>query len=310
MGSLLSGNHRTEAGRETRDTWFDRFIQYVEERCCVAFIQDIHNPWMQFLKLLARALIVGLFLSFWVIYVFNMDPTFQYAFPESIQWMLALSAGIAILLGGVITDNLIERHGIFERMAILAVIPMILMIYTSVGMLVMIAALMLGILVGLLVILFITGIIVTTSILNRARVIVVLLLAMIFFVLPLVWLVISIPDRTWTWVSIVIMVIITLVVGKYYPRRVTPTFYQYVPKLPLKLMFASLKDTGVIRHALFFLFISLNLGFHTSAAVFAIVSASEFVIIALVVIVSAPFAAAVLDNVGRKPVGYVVLLLV
>ncbi len=276
----------------------------------VAFLQDIRIPWMQFLKLLARALIVGLFLSFWVINVFNMDSTPEVTFDNLLQWMLALIAGFAILLGGIFTDTLIERHGIFERMGLYTIVPMLFMIYSDVAMLVMIAALVLGILVGFLVILFITGMIVTTSILNRARVIMVLLVAMISFVLPIVWLVVSISDRTWTWITIVLMIIITFIVGKKYPRRVTPTFHQYIPKLPFKMMFAGFRNAGVIRHALFFFFISLNLGFHTATAIYDIGASSEIATIIIVMVVSTPVVAAVLDHVGRKPVVYMVLLLV
>ena len=234
------------------------------------FTRDVALVKIQIAKLVVRGLILAGLFTFWVDFFYFSQPNHEFTSIE--QWIAVLVCGFSLLFGGIFTDTLIEKHGVFEKIALIILIPMLLMLYVQFEPIVVIATMIFGVILALLVILFFTGLLINTTMLNRARVITFLLLIMTVFIIPTATAVVLIQDNTWIWIVFGALCLVSLWVGKKYPRPTTPylkTVRNQDRKPSLREFIKITQESATISSALFLLFISMTTGFYTSSAVYS-----------------------------------------
>jgi len=273
------------------------------------FLSDVRIVRIQIAKLIVRSLILVAFFLFWVEALYTGSGV-VHEFAEPVQWLAAIVGCITILFGGIVTDTLIEKHGVFEKFALVAVAPLLVLIYTSYEPVLIAAILVLSVLLGFLLILFFTGLLINTTMLNRARVIVLLVTIMAIFTGPVIAMLVVTQTQFIIWIIILVLGTGSLAISKKYPRRFTPHVQPFMRKLSLRGYFRIISESNLIRHAVFLFFITFTLGYHTVTAIASIQESTEYWVFGIAAFASLPLIATVFDNFGRKPLVYAMLALV
>jgi len=307
--SMYTANPSAPAAWEVKEPRGRKIVQGLKDKLYRAFLRDVQIIRIQVAKLIVRAVILATFFVFWIATLFTGSPT-GYAFPQVFQWVISLVGGLTILFGGIITDTLIERHGVFEKFAVAGAVPMIVMMFVNIWWLLFIVMTVFIIILGFLVLLFFTGLLINTNMLNRARVIVLMLIFMSSVSIPVILLLVMTQGFLYIWISTIVLAIGSLIISKKYPRRFTPAINPGYRTPSLRAFFSVLGKSHAMRHALFLFFITTALGFYGIVAWYAIQDLSEYLAFAIGAVASLPIIAAVFDNYGRKPLVYLMLLLV
>lgn len=279
-----------------------------------AFVRDVRVDGGQALKLAVRGLAWAMLFSCWL--ATTLDGANGFAFPSAMQWVVFLSAAATVLLGGFLADAILVKHGMFERIALIAVPASILAnVATDVIMLV-IASLVAGVLLALLLVLLFVNFIITTTVLNRARVVTLILVVMAAFFVPSA-VVSFIPASRWvSWVLAIALITGSMVIAWRFPRTATPLLTVARDPAteevqgPRVAFWQSMRATGTLRLGIFMTIVTGTLGFLvTDLLDTSGLSIQEIAIMVIVAIISLPTIGAILDKHGRKPVTIVSLFL-
>ena len=306
---MYTADPKAPAAWEVREPRGHRILQSIKNWLYRAFLRDVVIIRIQVAKLIVRAVILATFFVFWIVTLFSSTPS-GFKFPEVFQWAISLIGGLVILFGGIITDTLIERHGVFEQFSLLEAVPMIVILFTDNLPLLYIAMGAFIIILGFLVLLFFTGLLINTNMLNRTRVIVLMLVFMASVAIPVILLLVMTQAIFWIWIIVIVLAIGSLAISKKYPRRFTPMINKVYRTPSLKAFFYILTRSHALRHASFLFCIAISLGFQGITAWKAISDWSESLALGIGAIASLPIIAAVFDNFGRKPLVYLMLVLV
>lgn len=306
---MYTADPKAPASWEVKEPRGRKFVSNLRQFISNLFLRDVRIIRIQVAKLIVRAVILATYFVFWITTLFFKTPT-GFSFPEVFQWTVSLVGGLTILFGGIVTDTLIERHGVFEKFALAGAVPIILMLFTNNGPLLFVLMITFVIILGFLVLLFFTGLLINTNMLNRARVIVLMLIFMASAATPVIFLLIETQAFIYIWIITIVLATGSLIISRKYPRRYTPTINPVSRTLSIKAFFFILRKSHAWHHAMFMFFIAITLGYHGIIEWYSFYDWSEYLAFVLGLIVSLPIIAAVFDNYGRKPLVYLMLILV
>ncbi|MBD3186358.1 hypothetical protein GF325_05975 [Candidatus Bathyarchaeota archaeon] len=272
------------------------------------FVRDFNVKRSQILNLMFKAMILASYGAFWFVSLLDRLPTGM-RIDEPMNWIIILVFGITILFGGIITDRLVFIQFVYEIMALVAIVPMLLMLFFKVESIVLLGATLLGFVIALLVLQFFTAILVDTTLLNRARIITFLFAIMGLFSAPIITLVIIVKSYHWVYLIIILLSLISVFSSKKFPRRHPVVSIKKIPGFKVKNYWTMVKSSGVIPHVIFFFFTSMVIGFFFTEALSTSLGIPEIIVIIVVVIASLPIISSILDNRGRKPIVYLTLFL-
>ncbi|NMC03664.1 MAG: hypothetical protein GYA24_00560 [Candidatus Lokiarchaeota archaeon] len=272
-----------------------------------AFLRDVRINKIQVAKIVLRSLILIALLLFWIKTLFGQTPA-GYDSSNMLQWIISIVGGGIILFTGMVTDNLIEKHGIFEKVSLAAIIPMLVLLVVNVESIVIMAMLAFTILVAFLIVFFIAGLVINTTMLNRARVIVLMIVIMTSFALPVASFLLLTQTYVFIWIFTGVLATISLAFTLKNPRRYTPTLAPIALMAGFKGFLRVIRESHAIRTATFFFLSAFAVGYHAIIVLDAVEGTLEYVVIGVVIIIGFPIIAIVIDNHGRKPLVYVMLI--
>nr|MDO8085186.1 hypothetical protein [Candidatus Sigynarchaeum springense] len=276
-----------------------------------AFLRDVRFNKVQIAKTVIRSLILTALIIFWANTLFQRTP-FGFNISDAWTWVISIIGGATILFTGMVTDSLIERHGIFEKVSIVAIAPMTILLTVNNPVVAIIVTLVLTVITAFLIVFFVVGLVINTTMLTRARVIVFMIIAMATFAAPVASLIVITETFIVTWTCAIIFTVISFVFSRKNPRRFTPTFNPIIRLPGFRGFLRVIQSSHAFRTALFLFCTAAPLAYHATATINAMRKAGEageWVTLGIVMIASLPIIAAVIDNRGRKPLVYVMLLL-
>ncbi len=287
---------RKQSGRKLKDALYR------------VFLRDVRIDKVQVTKIIIRSLILVAFIIFWIKALYGTTPA-GYTFSGPMEWMIAIVGVAMILFTGMITDTLIEKHGIFEKVSIAAIVPMLLLLVVGNNVVAIIAMLAFTLLSAFLIVFFIVGLIINTTMLDRARVIVLMIIFMAAFATPIASFLVITQTYLYIWLFAAVATVVSFVITAKYPRRYTPTFTPIQPLPGFRGFLRVILDSHAFRTATFLICTSFSLTYHTVSAFNAIQEeVGKYILLGIVLIGSLPIIAGVIDNRGRKPIVYVMLL--
>ncbi|MBN2153524.1 MAG: hypothetical protein JW839_18865 [Candidatus Lokiarchaeota archaeon] len=286
-----------------------RIGRKIKESLQRAYLRDVRFNKVQIAKTVLRSLILTSLVIFWSNALFQRTPS-GLNISDAMTWVISITGGATILFTGMVTDTLIERHGVFEKVAIAAIVPMTVLLAVDLDAVTIVATLVLTVITAFLIVLFVVGLVLNTTMLTRARVIVFMIIAMATFAAPVASFLVITETYVFTWVFTIAVTAVSLVFSLKNPKRYTPTF-NTIQRLPgLRGFLRVIRESNAFRTALFLFFTAFPLAYHATATVYAIQDGGEYLVLGIVMIGSLPVIAAVIDNRGRKPIVYLMLLLV
>jgi hypothetical protein len=293
---------------ERVDPLHQRVARILKDFFYRAFLRDVRVNKVQVAKILLRSLILIAFLIFWVNALYEVTPA-GYIFGNTMQWIIAVTGGAMILFTGMISDTLSEKHGIFEKVSITAIAPMFFLLAVNNDIVAILAMFAFTVMVAFLIVFFVVGLIITTTMLNRARVIVLMITIMATFAAPIASFLVITQTFIFIWIFAITVAVISLAITIKHPRRYTPTFTP-IKRLPgLRGFLRVIRESHAFRTATFLFCTAFSLSYHAVSAIYAMQDAGEWVLLGIVVVGSLPVIAGVIDNRGRKPLVYIMLLL-
>ncbi|MHA1684097.1 MAG: hypothetical protein ACTSUE_24370 [Promethearchaeota archaeon] len=284
----------------------EKVKKYLVKRLLNFFLHDFNIKRRQILNLSFKALITISYLSFWLVSLID-PPAGQYHFDTPLNWFIVFIGGLSILFGGIITDNLVLKKYVFELMSLIAIIPLLMMLYIPGEFFIITGAIILGLILGLLIVQFFTAILVDTNLLNRARVFTFLFFIMGVFSAPIIILIIMVDTLHWVWIIIAGLSLFSMYFSKKYPRRHVVASLKKVENLDVKNYPKLVMSSGAIPYILFIFFTALVIGYFLSGFLEISLDLKEILVIVLVTVISLPLISSFLDNRGRKPMVYLVL---
>lgn len=274
------------------------------------FVRDLNIDVSQSVKLLFHGLIVGTLLTFMIYNTVEGTPNLAYS--SGLKITIFIITGLTILFGGIITDFLIRFKYLYEILTFISAIPIVIMLSSLNPIIIIFATFILGITSSLLLILFITGILFNTDLLNRARILTLIIFGMGIFSTPIIVLIFFIQSQTWVWIVILILGIISIIYS--YKISISPLEIEIVLLKVEKISFRNYVKTiwksGGVPYIFFMFFTSFILGFFLSSLVNISFNVISIIVVIFVGIISFPLIAALIDNIGRKPAAYIVLFLI
>ncbi|MEX2684498.1 MAG: MFS transporter [Candidatus Sigynarchaeota archaeon] len=276
-----------------------------------AFLRDIRFNKVQIAKTGLRSLILTALVIFWANGLFQRTP-FGRNISDAWTWAISITGGATILFTGMVTDSLIERHGIFEKVSIIAIAPMSILLTVNDNVIVIIATLVLTVITAFLIVFFVVGLVINTTMLTRARVIVFMIIVMATFAAPVASLIVITETFVVTYLCAIIFTVISFFFSRKNPRRFTPTFNPIIRLPGFRGFLRVIQSSHAFRTAFFLFCTAIPLAYHATATINGMRKAGdlgEWITLAVVMIASLPIIAAVIDNRGRKPLVYIMLLL-
>ncbi len=289
----------------------NRIGRRIKDALCRAFLRDVRFNKVQIAKTVLRSLILTALIIFWANALFQRTP-FGLDINDTMTWFISIVGGATILFTGMVTDSLIERHGVFEKVSIAAIVPMTIMLTVDSDVITHLCTLALTVLTAFLIVFFVVGLVINTTMLTRARVIVFMIIAMATFAAPVASFLVITQAYVFTWVFAIVSTAISLVVSLKNPKRYTPTFTP-IQRLPgLRGFLRVIQGSHAFRTAIFLFCTAVPLAYHATSTITEINGSGDvggYVILGVVMVASLPGIAAVIDNRGRKPLVYIMLLL-
>jgi MFS family permease len=271
------------------------------------YLRDFNITSIQVLDMIIRGLIVSATMTFWITTTLDGLPHIE--FDYNLVTSIIIVGGLAMLFGGIVTDFFVKMKYLYELIAIIATLPMILMLFLD-GIVVIVAAFILGIFAAFLLILFFTSILTQTNLLNRGRMFTLVLIIMAIFTGPIISLIIIIDSHYWViGVIIALSLCSVLLRKKRFESIYDPVQAEYSVKLGIKEYWKTMGESGAWPYFFFLSFSATVIGFYTSSAISTSMGTAEIVTLCVVGVLSLPLVCGILDNVGRKPAGYIVLFL-
>ena len=216
------------------------------------YIRDFNITKIQIVDMIIRGLIVSAAMTFWITTTIDGLPHMEFEY--DLQYSILIVGGFAMLLGGIITDYFVRMKYIYELFAILATIPMNLMLFLD-GPIVIVATYIMGILSAFLLILFFTSILNQTNLLNRGRMFTLVLIIMSIFTGPIISLIILVENHYWVFAIIIGLSIGSVVLrNKRYESINEPMRAQFLVKMGFREYWKTLGEAGVWPY--FFSFLS------------------------------------------------------
>jgi MFS family permease len=285
------------------------------------FRKDVHVSRARALHVAGRSIILTA-LGFMFVHVTGgeFSPT---GMGQALWWVYLVVIFIpvpSLVLGGMIYDRLIKHNGLFEILALVATALVLSLAFINIPIYLVIVTISLAIVLGMLAIAFVTGMLALTSLLNRARVLTLLIVITTAMAVPVTSLLYFIPSLVqWAWIPAAIIAATSLAITAKKPRP-------FIPCIPsrnmeegqeqpnLRVFFGILKKTRTFRTGLFLFFAALTLGFYFNSVFKPNTAQSLFdptgaIIALLAAAVSLLIFPVVLDHAGRKPIAYVVFFL-
>jgi hypothetical protein len=272
------------------------------------FTRDFRINGDDFLLLVLQCLISITAMVFWFNAI-ESGTTESGNFEDIEDVFIYTTAGVSVFFGGIFVDYFIRKKTFFERLTIAAFITQILLIipFKSINV---IAAIILSVIIAIMGIMSFTVIISKTTLLNRARIVSLVMFIIIIFAAPLT--VTANNTKTYWWMSIV-----TLVLGILYILQRKRTPHELIigqikdsEILSIKNFFETIRKSKILPYLYFLFLTSVTLGFYVTF-IFAEVTPNQDLLVAVIVaVITFPIVGATLDNIGRKPVVLFSMLLV
>lgn len=274
-----------------------------------AFKRDFQIYWMDLLVLMMRG---GIFTSLLSFLIAGVDQGLPYYEFTSVQSIIIYTVGaVTILFGGIFVDAVIKRHLIFEKVAIFGIIAMLLMIYTTVPFIALVSAIFLSFIAFFLTVIFFTLVLSRTSILNRARVISSIIFFIVLSSAPIIVFASQIGYTfSYNWIPPLCLVVFIWIIKRRIPTKPALGQIKTSEILSISNFFRLLRETSTLSYFIFLFLISSVLGFYVSSFGDYITETTGIIIIVIVGILSFLIIGAILDNLGRKSIVYLTLLIV
>jgi hypothetical protein len=279
---------------------FSRFWTDLKNGFYYLFLRDFNITRQEYGAYLLQGLMAGTLLTFWIGSLFGSLPNVD--FPLIAQIIVLIISVLTLLIGGSIVDLFLRVKHLLEILTFISIGPILLLIFVNNIIVSTIASILLGMITLICTITFFTNILSRTSLLNRARVFTFVFFLFGLFLVPIAIVITSTVVTQYTWVVLLGLVFI----GYLFVKRMPQDPFVGATK-SFEHVFSIFKVEGIGSTFLILLLTAFTLGFYTSDVFTGSIATIDFVIIAVVGLISIPAIAAILDNVGRKPLAYLTL---
>jgi hypothetical protein len=266
------------------------------------FVRDMYlRPGMLLIYFL-QSLIVVLSNAYWLVTMLGEHPYVD--FPLGIQIGISIVGALTILFGGSIIDYFLRIKNLFAVISLFSLIPMILIVYMTNEWILMLATGFLAFTSFILTIFYFSRILATTTLLNRARTFTIVLSLMVLAGAPIAYYVMSSFLFKYAWI-----VLALIIFGLYFTTRSMKDDRYYPLPTKFEQIYPLFKTDGIPSSFLFLLLTSTIVGFFTTQIFTQDYSTTDFALLIVFGLISLPIIAALLDNVGRKSISYLTLVL-
>lgn len=264
------------------------------------FFRDFNITRQEYGAYTLQSLMAGTLLTFWIGSLFGSLPNVD--FPLVAQLIIISIAVLTLLIGGSIVDLFLRVKHLLEILTLVALGPVLLLIYVNNIIIQVVASILLGMVTFICTITFFTNILSRTNLLNRARVFTFVFFLFGLIVAPIAIIITSTVISEYTWAVILSLVF----VGYLFVRRMPQDPFIGSTK-SFEHVFRIFRTQGIGSNFMILFLTAFTLGFYTTDVFSGKISTVDIVIIVIVGLISIPVIAALLDNVGRKPLTYITL---